>query len=106
MLWSGSVPPPICVALWVSVSPWTGPSEGGRVTYKAQMWSYIRKDGEPVGPARRGACPPGAQVGPQVEGGVFSSLEPMGPLADSTMWWSALHGQKRSLCSLAQSRHQ
>lgn len=59
------------------------------------MRSYIRNDGEPVGPARRGACPPGTQMGPQVEGGVSSSLEPTGPLADSTVRWSALHGQKR-----------
>lgn len=40
------------------------------------MWSYIRKDGEPADPARRGACPPRALMGPQVEGGVVSSLEP------------------------------
>lgn len=58
-------PPLLGQRLWVSVSPWAGPSAGSRVTCQAQtVWSYIREDGEPGDPAGRGAGPPRARAAP------------------------------------------
>lgn len=48
------------------------------MTYR-QMWSYIRKDGEPVGPARRGACAPGVQMGPRLRGECPAAWSPRAP---------------------------